>query len=281
MIVDAQTLHAHLHDSSWLVLDCRHALADFDLGRRLYESAHIPGARFANVETDLSGVKTGTNGRHPLPDRDTFVEFLRTSGATDTTQIVAYDAGGDMFAARLWTLCRWIGHEAVAVLDGGMAAWNDAGFPTTDAPAPVRQRGTITANAPLDPVLNVAATLPRVGAGALLLDARAPERYAGITEPIDPVAGHIPGAINRPFKENFDERGRFKTPGHLRAEFARIGIDASTAGRSVSYCGSGISAAVNLLASLYAGLGGGALYAGGWSEWCADPSRPVERSATT
>ncbi|HVS46815.1 MAG TPA: sulfurtransferase [Verrucomicrobiae bacterium] len=273
-LVDVATLAEHLDDPRWVVVDCRHTLADFSAGRREYESAHIPGAFFADVETDLAGVHTGTNGRHPLPGRDDFVALLRRMGVSGDTQLIAYDAGADMFAARLWFLARWVGHRAVAVLDGGWKAWCDADAPgTADVTPKPPHRGTIAAFAPLDGTVNAAAVSRAIGSDdMLLLDARAPERYAGEVEPIDPVAGHIPGARNRWFKSNYDDRGFWKSPERLNAELGAFGESS----RVVNYCGSGVSAAVNALAFEIAGLSGARLYPGSWSEWCSTP-REVER----
>ena len=267
-IVGVRAIAERRADPRLILVDCRHTLADVAAGRRAYDEAHVPGAFFADNETDLAGAKTGKNGRHPLPDRDAFVAFLRANGVNDDTQLVAYDAGADMFAARFWLLSRWIGHEAVAVLDGGFAAWTDAGYPVS-ATLPARAPGTITAREPIDGTVDARA----VAAGnAVLLDARAPERFRGEIEPIDPVAGHIPGARNRWFKENYDERGFWKSPERLRAELDVHG----SAERIVHYCGSGVSAAVNLLASTIAGMPGTRIYPGGWSEWTADDTRGVE-----
>jgi len=276
-VVSPETLFAHLGDSSWIVIDCRHALTDFALGRRLYNEGHIPGAYFADVENQLSGEKTGTNGRHPLPDPEQFATFLRGFGAHDATQIVAYDAGADMFAARLWFLCRWIGHDATAVLDGGLAAWTAAGYPlTSDRPAP-RNNGTLTVRLNDQLVVDTDFVLGHLRSSEMhLLDARAADRFAGQNETVDPVAGHIPGAHNRSFKNNFDERGRWKTPEVLRTEFASHGDPQ----RLVHQCGSGVSAAVNMLAMERAGLTGSRVYSGSWSEWIADSSRPIATGST-
>ncbi|HTX56932.1 MAG TPA: sulfurtransferase [Candidatus Acidoferrales bacterium] len=270
-LVDAAALAAHLDDPTWVVVDCRHALADFTLGRRLYDEAHIPGAFFADVEHDLAGAHTGTNGRHPLPDADAFGAFLRSTGAGDETQIVAYDAGGDMFAARLWFLCRWIGHDACAVLDGGYAAWVGGGYPVTPEPA-IGRNGTLHVRRHPELVVNAGFVLAHLDDPAVrLVDARAADRFAGQNETVDPVAGHIPGARNRFFKENFDAAGRFKSPAELAAAFRTLGKAESL----VHQCGSGVSGAVNMLAAEIAGLHGTRLYAGSWSEWIADPSRPI------
>jgi len=273
-LVDAQTLRDHLDDPTWIVVDCRHDLTDHSVGEKAYAQSHLPGARFAHLERDLSGEKTGTNGRHPLPQPSDFAALLASFGANDGSQVVAYDDGGDMFAARFWFLCRWIGHEGVAVLDGGLITWKDAGFPLT-ASLPKPQIGSITVGKPLDPPIDARAVRDALDtASATLLDARAPNRYSGETEPLDPVAGHIPTARNHFFKKNFTPNGRWKSPEELRAEYAAYG-DAS---RVVNYCGSGVSAAVNLLSMHAAGLKGARIYPGSWSEWCANPNNPTEKS---
>jgi thiosulfate/3-mercaptopyruvate sulfurtransferase len=271
-IVKPATLLEHLNDPNWVILDCRHTLADFSAGRRAYEEAHIPGAFFADIEDDLSGPRHAKAGRHPLPERDRFVTFLRELGVNDDTQIVAYDAGADMFAARPWHLARWIGHSAVAILDGGWSAWVAAGYPVTpDVPKRPRS-GTIVARDEHNATFGADAVHESLEArDHTLLDARGAERYAGEEEPIDPVAGHIPGARNRWFKDNFED-GRLKSPEQLRLEFARYGEPNSI----VHYCGSGVSAAMNVLAMEHAGLSGSRIYAGSWSDWITDPSRPIE-----
>lgn len=258
-----------------VVVDCRHDLMDPAAGRRAYDEGHIPGAHFLSVDTDLSGLKTGRNGRHPLPERDAFRARLARLGLSDDTQLVAYDAHGGQFAGRLWWMARWIGHLAVAVLDGGIDAWRRTGLPVTrEAPA-VRAAAALTERAPRVQAVDVDAMLRNLDSDEwLVVDARAAERYAGKTEPLDPVAGHIPRAINRPYALNLRDDGRFKPAPVLRAEF-----DALLAGRApddvVHQCGSGISALHNLLAMEYAGLEGSMLYPGSWSEWCSDSSRPV------
>jgi thiosulfate/3-mercaptopyruvate sulfurtransferase len=285
-IVDPEELRAHLGDPAWVVIDCRYSLQDFTAGRRAYEAGHIPGAFLADLERDLAGEKTGTNGRHPLPDPETFGRFLRSCGVGDRSQVVAYDEGADMYAARLWFLCRWIGHDAVAVLDGGISAWRGLAYPIeteehrgvtlsvasnaseVEGQAPgmlaVRLRPKLVATAD-DILANLRSPAMHV------IDARAADRFRGEIEPLDPVAGHIPGAHNYWFKENFDERGRLKSPQELRRSYARYGA----ASEIVHQCGSGVSSAVNMLAMERAGLRGSRLYAGSWSEWCSDPSRPV------
>jgi thiosulfate/3-mercaptopyruvate sulfurtransferase len=270
-LVDVATLASHLDDPAWVVVDCRHALAELSLGRHRYDEAHIPGAFFADSERDLAGAHTGTNGRHPLPDPDAFAAFLRGVGANDTTQIVAYDAGGDIFAARMWFLCHWIGHDACAVLDGGLAAWIGGGYPVTTTLPPPRN-GAIQARVRPELVVDAPYVLAHLDDPHMqLIDARAADRFAGRNETVDPVAGHIPGARNRFYKENFAEDGHFKSSPDLRAAFEPFGPSESI----VHQCGSGISGALNLLAMEVASLHGARLYAGSWSEWIADPSRPI------
>jgi thiosulfate/3-mercaptopyruvate sulfurtransferase len=276
-IVEPSALRERLGGDDLVIFDCRHALTDFLLGRQLYDESHIPGAVFADVESDLAGEHTGSNGRHPMPDPETFAQLLRDAGVSDATQIVAYDAGGDMFAARLWFLCKWIGHDAAAVLDGGFAVWKVLGYPVTAAAPVSKRRGDLHVRLRPELVVDAKYVHRNLDSPAMqLLDARAQERYSGEVEPIDPVGGHIPGARNRWFKENFDSEGRFKKPEHLRQEFQREGYEPK---RTVHNCGSGVSAAVNHLAMTHAGLEGSKIYAGSWSEWVADAGRPIEKSS--
>lgn len=272
-IISPEQLHERLGDSALAIFDCRHSLADFSLGRRLYDESHIPGAFFADSETDLSGTKTGTNGRHPLPDPDSLARFLRVRGVGDETQIVAYDDGADIFAPRLWFLARWIGHEAAAVLDGGLAAWNARGYPVTAAPMQPVREGALTIRLHPEYLVDADFVLQRLRSTEMqLIDARANDRYSGEVAGMDPVAGHIPGAKNRCFEENFRADGTLKSPQELRADFERAGFDPR---RTVHQCGSGVSATVNYLAMQHAGLDGSRIYNGSWSEWISDPSRPI------
>jgi thiosulfate/3-mercaptopyruvate sulfurtransferase len=257
-----------------VVIDVRHDLMVPGAGRTAYDEAHIPGAFFLGQDTDLSGAKNGRNGRHPLPDRDTLAAKLAAAGLEPGRQLVACDAQNGMFASRLWWLARWLGHEAVAVLDGGIDAWKKAGFPVS-AEVPAPRQGGFAASASLMPDVGVAELLAGIGTDQrLIVDARAPERYRGDTEPLDPVAGHIPGAVNRPVQLNVRPDGRFKPGPVLRQEFEAL-LGGRAPSGLVHSCGSGISACHNLLAMEYAGLTGSALYPGSWSEWCADPARPV------
>ncbi len=272
-VISPPELRERLDDPRVVVIDCRHSLSDFTLGRKLYAVSHIPGAYFARIEEDLAGAKTGTNGRHPLPDPQALARFLRGLGVDDATQVVAYDAGADMFAPRLWFLCRWIGHDAVAILDGGLTAWEALGYPVTSAASKPEREGTLTVRLRPELLVDAAYVREHLDDPAMqLLDARAIERFTGETEPIDPIAGHIPGARHRWFKENFDAGGRLKSPDRLREEFMKAGLDAK---RTVHQCGSGVSSAASYLAMVHAGLEGSRLYNGSWSEWVADPARPV------
>lgn len=273
-VVSVDELARHLNDPGWVVIDCRHMLQDFGAGRRLYDAVHIPGAFFASVEDDLSGTKTGTNGRHPLPDPEKFAAFLRELGVNENTQIVAYDAGADMFAARLWFLVHYIGHDAVAVLDGGFNAWAGTGKPVTTQEPQRPRNGTIQARLRHEKAVDVDAVIESLENQTFtLLDARGPDRFAGKNETVDPIGGHIPGAINRPFRSNFTgPLGTLKSPEQLRQEFKELGVPPE---QVVHQCGSGVSAAVNYLAMKHAGLQGHRLYPGSWSEWCADRSRPM------
>jgi thiosulfate/3-mercaptopyruvate sulfurtransferase len=271
-IVQPEVLREHLDDPRFVVIDCRHLLSDFSYGKKQYDETHIPGAYFAGVEDDLAGRRTGKNGRHPMPDPETFAQFLRSAHVHDATQIVAYDDGADMFAPRLWFLSKWIGHEYVAVLDGGFALWKKLGYPVTSAVREHRAGGSLRPRVRNDLLVDAEHVLAHGSDGTMhLLDARAADRFAGKNETIDPVAGHIPGAKNHPFKENFGADGRFKSADDLRETFAALGRSSAI----VHQCGSGVSAAVNLLAMEHASLPGSRLYAGSWSEWISDPTRPV------
>ena len=256
----------------WRVFDCRHDLARPELGGQQYKQGHIPGALFASLERDLSGRKTGSNGRHPLPDPQDFEKWLETTGLTPQDPAVCYDAGPGAMAARLWWMLRWIGHDNVAVLDGGFAKWVKEGRPVSlDVPhfTPL--------NYPIRPRPDFAADVRAVEkTRSLLVDARAPVRYRGEQEPIDPVAGRIPGAKNRFSMDNVSADGTFKSAAALKDDFQKV-LQGREPGDVIHYCGSGVAACHNLLAMEHAGLKGGKLYAGSWSEWIADPRRPQEK----
>jgi thiosulfate/3-mercaptopyruvate sulfurtransferase len=273
-LISATELARHLQDPAWAVFDCRHDLADTEAGRRAYAESHIPGARFVHLDEDLSAPKTGKNGRHPLPDPDKLVRRLGELGIDGSKQVVAYDASGGPYAARLWWMLRWLGHDAVAVLDGGWKAWLAAGYSTTNE-VPKVEPARFMPRMRADAAIDAKAIAERLGkSGPLLLDARAANRYRGENETLDPVAGHIPGAANRFFQLNLDPAGGFKSPAELKQEFGAA-TGAAPPSSIVHYCGSGVTACHNLLAMEVAGLAGSRLYPGSWSEWCSDPSRPV------
>ena len=256
----------------WRVFDCRHDLAKPDLGEKQYRDSHIQGALFAHLERDLSGRKTGKNGRHPLPDPQDFEKWLEKTGLTPKDRVVCYDAGPGAMAARLWWMLRWIGHDNVAVLDGGFTKWTKEGRPVTiDVPL------FTPLNYPIKVRKDFAVDVRAVEkTNALLLDARAPARYRGEQEPIDPIAGRIPGAANRFNMDNLSAQGTFKSAAELKKEF-QSALGKRSPSEVIHYCGSGVAACHNLLAMEVAGLKGGKLYAGSWSEWSADPQRPQER----
>lgn len=275
-LITAAELRQHIDNPGFVILDCRSELTDPNAGAIAFAAGHIPGAQHADPDRHLSDKSPGPNGafrgRHPLPALQDFIETLREFGVYPNSQVVAYDAHGGMFASRLWWMLRWAGHHGVAVLDGGLPAWlAEGGTLTTEIIG--RPRGSITLQASLARSVSADDVLANLSARAsTVLDARAADRFRGENETIDPVAGHIPGAKNRPFKDNLRGDGRFKPADQLRAEFSAL-IRRPEA--TIAQCGSGISACHNLLAMEIAGLPGAALYPGSWSEWSADPARPV------
>lgn len=272
-LISATALAGHLDDPNWRIVDCRHDLANTRFGRAAYEDGHLPGAVFAHLDEDLSSPPNGRNGRHPLPDPQLLAARFGAWGIDDETQVVAYDDAGGMYAARLWWLLRWLGHERVAVLDGGYQAWcRTAKVLTAEIPTPTPrkfdarvQKGAVDADA-------LQAGL--AGGEVLLIDARSPDRFRGENETLDPIGGHIPGAVNHFFRNNLRDDGCFKEAAALREEFGRI-LGGRQTTKVVHQCGSGVTACLNLLAMEAAGLCGSRLYPGSWSEWCADRGRPV------
>ncbi|MFD0669790.1 sulfurtransferase [Ramlibacter sp. MAHUQ-53] len=273
-----------------MVFDCSFDLSNPAAGAEQFRQAHIPGAVRADLDHHLSdeGVvgadgrkhpspDAASGGRHPLPSREKFAAWLSSVGFANDMQAVVYDRQGANYCGRLWWMLKWAGHDAVAVLDGGLQAWQAAGGAVDEGPGISHFQAHFALGEPLRELVATATVLQRLGSPAqTVVDARGAPRYRGEVEPLDPVAGHIPGALNRPFTQNIGEDGRFKPPAQLRAEF-----DAVLAGRDprtvVHQCGSGVSAVPNLLAMELAGYGPTALYAGSWSEWCSDPARPVEK----
>jgi len=278
-VIQAEALASLRGDPRLRLIDCRFDLARPGYGRDAYRAGHLPGAVHADLNEDLSAAVTATSGRHPLPAPEVLAARLRAWGVDADSHVVAYDDGNGAYAARLWWMLRWLGHDDVAVLDGGMLRWRQLGLPLAeDIPSPAA--GNFSAR----PRPGLAASAAEVLAAttdpaACLLDARAPERYRGDAEPIDRVAGHIPGARNHPFLASLDQEGRF-----LPAEALRAGLEASLGGvapaSAIAYCGSGVTACHLLLALEHAGLAGARLYPGSWSEWSSDPSRPVATGAT-
>jgi thiosulfate/3-mercaptopyruvate sulfurtransferase len=271
-LVSTEQLAQH---PEWRVFDCRHDLADPAAGERQYADSHLPGALFAHLDRDLSAPKTGRNGRHALPEAKTFIAWLGKQGLKPTDTVVCYDGGPGAMASRLWWMLRWAGHEQAAVLDGGFTKWQREGRPVTaevpafeSLPYPGRARASMHAS-----LAYVEKKLKR----AALLDARAPARYRGEQEPIDPVAGRIPGAKNRYNSDNLAADGTLKAPEVLRAEFEKL-LAGRNPGEVINYCGSGVAACHNALAMELAGLTGSRVYIGSWSEWSADPARPISRS---
>jgi thiosulfate/3-mercaptopyruvate sulfurtransferase len=271
-LVSTQQVADHLAD--WRAFDCRHDLMKPDLGAQQYKEAHIPGALFASLDHDLSARKTGKNGRHPLPEFETFVRWMGAQGLRSSDQIVCYDAANGSMAARLWWMLRWAGHQAVAVLDGGLAKWTKEGRPVDSVVPQFKptiypgKRSLLAVDAP---------SLHQNLKGAVLVDARAPARWRGEQEPIDPVAGRIPSARNRFNMENLQPDGTFKSSEQLKIEWGAV-VGGGKPSELIHYCGSGVAACHNLLAMEVAGLGGGKLYPGSWSEWISDPARPREKS---
>ncbi len=275
-LITAAELKQHIDNPTFVILDCRAELSDSNAGAAAFVAGHIPGAQHADADRDLSDKSPGPGGafrgRHPLPSQEAFIEKLRDWGVYPNSQVIAYDAHGGMFAARLWWMLRWVGHHGVAVLDGGLSAWQAVGGElTTDVIN--RPRGSITLQPSLASTVGADDVLANLSARAkTVLDARAGDRFRGENETIDPVGGRIPGAKNRFFKDNLQANGRFKPAEQLRAELSAL---VKNPAATIAQCGSGISACHNLLSMEIAGLSGAALYPGSWSEWCADPSRPV------
>lgn len=274
-LIDVRTLHRHHRDPDWRVIDARFSLADADQGAREYAEGHVPGAVYAHLDDDLSGpIVRGVTGRHPLPSVERAVAVFARLGIDENVQVAVYDGAGGSVAARVWWMLRWLGHDAVAVVDGGWPAWTAEGLPVTR---------DVAQSAPRDFKADVRPHLAtdvegvdgyRVNVDWAVLDARTPERFRGEQEPIDPVAGHIPGARCASFDGNLGEDGCFLPPEELRRRFEVL-LGGIPAERAVNYCGSGVSACHNLLAIAHADLGDAVLYPGSWSEWITDEDRPV------
>ncbi|WP_287964654.1 sulfurtransferase [Diaphorobacter sp.] len=290
-LISAPQLQALMHSGQPLmVFDCSFDLGDPALGARQYHADHVRGALHADLERHLSAPhdthagrasapvdQPASGGRHPLPSRERFAAWLAQIGFGNHMQAVVYDRNGANYCGRLWWMLKWAGHDAVAVLDGGLQAWQAAGGAVASGDEPARFQSHFRLQAPLRRLVSAQEVLAQLGQpGQTVVDARATPRYRGEVEPLDPVAGHIPGALNRPFGLNLGTDGHFKSPEQLRAEFTNL-LDGRDPATVVHQCGSGVSALPNLLAMEIAGLGPTALFAGSWSEWCSDPGRPVER----
>jgi thiosulfate/3-mercaptopyruvate sulfurtransferase len=277
-----------------MIFDCSFDLANPAAGEEAYRHSHIPGAVYADLDTHLSdagvvepdGTKhphpdAASGGRHPLPSREKFAMWLSGVGFANDMQAVVYDRNNSFYCGRLWWMLKWAGHEAVAVLDGGLKAWQAEGGEVTDREEPAHFQSNYELGPPLRQLASTNDVLGQLGnKNQTIVDARAPQRYRGEVEPLDPVAGHTPGALNRPTADNIAADGRFKPAAQLRAEFEKVlaGRDARTV---VHHCGSGVSAVPNVIAMEVAGFGPTKLYAGSWSEWCSDPSRPVAKGEGT
>ena len=275
-LIDTATLAARLTDETLVVVDCRYDLADTAWGAREYEKRHIPGAVFASVDDDLSGAKTGDNGRHPLPEIKTLSRTLGRFGIADDVQVVVYDQDAGMYASRLWWLLRWLGHDAVALLDGGFARWIAENRPVR-AGIETRPARAFEGRPRADWIADAAEVRAAIGRpDRRLVDARAPERYRGEVEPVDKVAGRIPSAVNHFYRWNIGDHGTFRAASELRARLLDTIGDIAPS-HVVAYCGSGVTACQFLLACEHVGLHGPRLYPGSWSEWLSDPTRPIEK----
>ena len=278
--VEPQVLNAHIGDPNWVVLDCRFVLKEPEAGQEDYDLEHLPNAHYAHLERDLSGPRIAGAGRHPLPTLSAFRATLGRWGITPNSQVVVYDEASSVYASRLWWMLReFCGHKAVAVLNGGLGAWRKLGLPLTQEIPPVRNAppypliaSTVCTWVDTDAVADVVAGR----SSRLLIDARGSARYQGAVEPFDPVAGHIPGALNRPFEDNLQADETFQSQEALQAAFTKL-LGSYKPQDVVHYCGSGVSACHNILAMTIAGFGTTALYPGSWSAWVSDTARPVVR----
>ena len=276
ILVSTETMASHLHDPDWLVFDCRFNLDDLDWGFAAYQAGHIPGAVYVHLNEDLSAKITPTTGRHPMPDPEIFARKCATWGIRPDSQVVVYDDAGGSFADRMWWMLRAAGHRAAAVLDGGFPKWVAEDRPTVKGIEKPGQPASRKAGIPFDPALLVDADFVEGilhDPNYVLIDARAAERFNGLNETRDPIAGHIPGALNRYYGENLNPDGTFKSPETLREEFQAL-LKGVSPENTILYCGSGVTSCHLLVAMELAGLKGARVYAGSWSEWCRNPARP-------
>ena len=272
-LVDTATLAAHIDDPDWVVIDCRFVLRDPAAGRRAYDAGHIAGAHYAHLNDDLAGPLTPQSGRHPLPAVADIAARCSAWGIDDRKQVVAYDDSSGAIAGRLWWLLRWLGHRAVAVLDGDLRAWQRERRALVTTPA-VQRPARFTPRADTAAHVDAETVSKSVQAGQLLLDARAEKRFRGEIEPFDTVAGHVPGAVNSPFEDNLQPNGCFLPAPELRAQYQAL-LGRREPAQVIHMCGSGVTACHNLLAMEHAGLAGARLYVGSWSQWITDPKRPI------
>lgn len=275
-LIDAETLSIHFSSPNWVIVDCRFSLSDTEAGRLAYRKSHIPGAFYAHLDEDLSGpIIPDKTGRHPLPPISRFAKQCSDWGIEEDTQVIAYDDMGGAIASRLWWMLQWLGHEKAAVLDGGWHAWQVVEGPTDDdIPTPVENKTFVPDTNPYWLVSAGFVDQIRNESDYLLVDSRAASRYAGEEEPIDPVAGHIPGAVNAPFAENWSPPFQFKSSRELEGRFENL-LGTHTADNTIFYCGSGVTACHNILSMAHAGFGMAKLYAGSWSHWITDPNREI------
>lgn len=273
--LSAEELSENLGDPSWAIFDCRFSLQEPGQGYQEYLQAHIPGASYVNLNLELSGeVIEGKTGRHPLPDVQVFIEKLSDWGINHQTQVIAYDDRGGAIAARLWWMLRWLGHERAAVLNGGWSAWEKSGYPT-EVKESSKSKGQFEPEVHPEYLVDLQfVDKIRLGPDFILIDARTPERFWGLDEPIDPIAGHIPGAISAPFSENMDQGGFFLPDDLLRERYQNL-LGDYTSDKTVLYCGSGVTSIHNIIAMVRAGYEMPKLYVGSWSEWITDPTRPI------
>lgn len=283
-IISPEDLAAYLQSTderNFLVLDCSFDLVNLNLGLQAYKAGHIPGAHYVHLEEQLSGQKTGLNGRHPLPSQSEFLSILENLGVDEQTQIIVYDNASGMYAARLWWMCRWVGHDLVAVLDGGVAAWQAEGFSLVNSDSPGCIQTKLSIRNPKADLVSYEQVRDNLNSKEfLVVDARASDRYRGENETMDPVGGHIPGAVNHFFKSNLSASGRFRSSAELLADFQDI-FGQKMPTKIINQCGSGVTACHNLLAMEIAGLTGAKLYGGSWSEWCVQPDAVVATNELT
>lgn len=277
-LIEAPELATHLSEPAWVVVDSRFDLADARAGERAYAESHVPGARYAHLDRDLSRPPGTAEGRHPLPDPDVFAQRLGEWGISNDSWVAVYDDGPGAIAARLWWMLRWLGHERAVVLNGGWNAWQAGGWPTEQRSPSVSAARYVPRTVRREWVVASADLLRLQAEGALIADARTAARFRGEHEPLDPVAGHVPGARNFPYTNDLDAGGRFHSAAELRRRYTQL-LGGRAASDLVAMCGSGVTACHLLLGLRAAGLGDGRLYAGSWSEWLRDPARPVATGA--